>query len=257
MREKGKEWLRSLANNLSLLNPMLHRTMGNARLIFAKTKETKSVLSKWNKKVEVCLEIGIKEVADNIQSRDKDLFLFVGRFIYWKGVKLALHAFNTYHKSHKSAKLLFIGKGEMETYIRKYANENGLADCINIIPWITQDELKQYYLKSCAMIFPSLHDSSGNVVLEALSHGLPVISLNCGGPATIIGNELKELIVATDNLSVEEVTNELVQRMNMLSMDIIKHKEISDRCLSRARQMLWSQSVSNVYTLIKQSFFSK
>ena len=35
-------------------------------------------------------------------------------------------------------------------------------------------------------VYPSLHDSSGNVVLEALSFGLPVVCLDLGGPAQIV-----------------------------------------------------------------------
>jgi glycosyltransferase involved in cell wall biosynthesis len=42
------------------------------------------------------------------------------------------------------------------------------------------------YLRHDTFLFPSLHDSSGNVVLEALSCGLPVICLDAGGPAVLV-----------------------------------------------------------------------
>ena len=35
-------------------------------------------------------------------------------------------------------------------------------------------------------VYPSLHNSSGNAVLEALSFGLPVVCLDLGGPAQIV-----------------------------------------------------------------------
>jgi glycosyltransferase involved in cell wall biosynthesis len=42
------------------------------------------------------------------------------------------------------------------------------------------------YTRHDAFLFPSLHDSSGNAVLEALSCGLPVVCLDVGGPAVLV-----------------------------------------------------------------------
>jgi glycosyltransferase involved in cell wall biosynthesis len=36
------------------------------------------------------------------------------------------------------------------------------------------------------LLFPSLHDSSGNVVLEALRAGIPVVCIDTGGPGAIV-----------------------------------------------------------------------
>ena len=44
----------------------------------------------------------------------------------------------------------------------------------------------ELYRRHHALLYPSLHDSSGNVVLEALFHGLPVVCLDLGGPAEIV-----------------------------------------------------------------------
>jgi glycosyltransferase involved in cell wall biosynthesis len=37
------------------------------------------------------------------------------------------------------------------------------------------------------VIFPSLHDTGGYTVLEAMANGLPVLCLDCGGPAMAVG----------------------------------------------------------------------
>jgi glycosyltransferase involved in cell wall biosynthesis len=47
------------------------------------------------------------------------------------------------------------------------------------------------------LLFPSLHDSGGFVVLEALCHGMPVLCLDLGGPKEIVSLD-SGLIIKTD-----------------------------------------------------------
>ena len=248
-KERFKEWLREMMNKMALLNPMVNKCFNNASLILTKTQDTKDLLAKWTDKTIVNLELGIKSVCNYDIERDNDTFLFVGRFTYWKGVKLVLNAFSRYASNHPSARLLMIGKGEMECEIKQFAASYNLN--IEIIPWIKQEELKHYYSTAGAMLFPSLHDSSGNVVLESLSLGLPVICLDCGGPASVLGNTLSELVVDTKNKNVMSVVDSLREKMEQISTDGELRKTISKKCITRAQEMLWHYTVTNSYKLIE------
>jgi glycosyltransferase involved in cell wall biosynthesis len=57
------------------------------------------------------------------------------------------------------------------------------------MPWLPQEKLFEQYQTHDLLVYPSLHDSSGNAVLEALSFGLPVVCLDLGGPAQIVTSE--------------------------------------------------------------------
>lgn len=251
-KERIMERFRSLANQLAWFNPWLIQSFNNAAIILTKTKDTKTLLKKWENKTIVNLEIGIDSTLDKISGQKNDTFLFVGRFTYWKGIKLALLSFAEYVKKHPESKLIFIGEGNMEADINSFSIKNGLKRNISIIPWIKQDELKQFYLTSCAMLFPSLHDSSGNVVLEALSFGLPVICLDCGGPASILGNILSELTVETNNKDIQDVVKGLLQKMEILSNNNNYREELRSKCLLRAKTMLWQATVKNSYLMIEE-----
>lgn len=248
-KERFNEWLREMMNKVALLNPMVNKCFNNASLILTKTQDTKDLLTKWADKTIVHLELGIKSVSNYLVVRDKDIFLFVGRFTYWKGVKLVLKTFEQYSHKHASARLLMIGKGEMKCEIKQFAASCNLN--IEIIPWIKQEELKQYYSTAGAMLFPSLHDSSGNVVLEALSFGLPVICLDCGGPATVLGDTLTDLVVETKNKDVSNVADGIVEKMELISTDGEFRKMISKKCITRAQELLWSNTVNSCYKLIE------
>jgi len=251
-KERCKEWLRGLMNKFALHNPLLNKCFDHASIILTKTQDTKALLAKWAEKTIVNLELGIKTVSHSDTVRDKDLFLFVGRFTYWKGVKLVLKAFESYAQTHLDARLLMIGKGEMEGEIRRYAKLHNLN--IEIVPWIKQEELKQYYSSACAMLFPSLHDSSGNVVLESMSCGLPVICLDCGGPSTVVGEDLNVIVVSTKNASVETVVNNIVEKMNMLEVEGDLYRSIQKKGYQRAHSLLWRTIVDSTYKVIYQKF---
>lgn len=249
-KECLKDLLRSTANKFAFANPLLHKSFNKASLILTKTNDTKNCLGKWASKTFVNLEIGIDAVFRSNEPRNKNVFLFVGRFTYWKGVKLALMSFKVFSKTHSNARMLMIGKGEMEKYIRQYANENNLN--IEIIPWIKQEELKKYYSTACAMVFPSLHDSSGNVVLEALSFGLPVVCLDCGGPASILGESLTDTVVSTQKCSIDDVVCNIAKNMERLSNDAEFYSSIQERAYERAESLLWSPTVDKSYSFIKK-----
>jgi len=253
-KEKCKEWLRSMLNKIALHNPMVNKCFNHASLILTKTQDTKDLLTKWADKSIVNLELGIKSISHSEQVRDKDLFLFIGRFTYWKGVKLVLKAFDIYAQTHPDARLLMIGKGEMDGEITQYAKLHNLN--IKIVPWIKQEELKQYYSSACAMLFPSLHDSSGNVVLESLSFGLPVICLDCGGPASIMGEELKEIVIPTKNVAVDAVVNGIVEKMNALVTNGVLYKRIQEKGYKRADYLLWRNTVVSSYNMIESKLLS-
>lgn len=257
LKEQLKETIRSMANAFAFINPLFYLNFNRASLILTKTEDTKRVLKRWKDKTLVRLEIGINEVLEDKDSsvRKENSFLYVGRFTYWKGYQLTLMAFQKYAKKHPSSTLKMIGRGDIDA-IKAFAEKHNLQNQIEVIPWIKQSELKNYYSSSSAMVFPSMHDSSGNVVLEALSYGLPVICLDCGGPASVLGKELGDLTIQTKDKSIEEVINGLVSKMEVLNGNDAYAISVREKCLYRAKQKLWKEMIPKAYNEITDRLFN-
>ena len=256
--ERVKEYVRLWLNHVALLNPLLRNAFDQASLILAKTTETKNALQKdrWQQKTIVSLETGVYQVAADKGEGTSGLFLFVGRFLEWKGIAIALEAFHMYASNHPHARLKLIGKGEGEHTIRAFIVKNKLEQQVEVIPWMPQAELMDYYQKAVALVFPSLHDSSGNVVLEAMAYGLPTICLDCGGPSTIMGNTLKPLIVSTQGADRKQIAEGVCRCMQRLEDDKEFYRDMVERSLSRARQFLWPDLVRRSYDLICKNLLS-
>jgi len=54
--------------------------------------------------------------------------------------------------------------------------------------WVDRQRLAELYLGLDLFVFPSRFDTFGNVILEALAHGMPVLAYNCKGPKDILEN---------------------------------------------------------------------
>jgi glycosyltransferase involved in cell wall biosynthesis len=57
-------------------------------------------------------------------------------------------------------------------------------------------ELAAHYASADAFLFPSLSDTFGNVVLEALASGLPVVSFNCAAAAEHVDDGISGRLAA-------------------------------------------------------------
>lgn len=256
--KKGRlvENLRKLVNKLALLNPFYYTAYKYATLILTKTDETKAALGydTFKYKSVTKLEIGINRIYDkSVTERDMHTFLYVGRFIFFKAIELTLRSFKIYvEKFDKDAHLILIGKGPLRQSVEKFAKKYALDDKIEIIDWIEQKQLQYYYQNCAAMVFPSLHDSSGNVVLEALSNGMPTVTLDCGGPAVVLGDCLKSMVVRVGSNSVEQVSNDIAKTMHNVVSDTEYYINTSKLCQNRAKELLWSETINSTYSLIEE-----
>ncbi len=108
--------------------------------------------------------------------------LFAGRLVHMKGPDLAVEAFAAYRKRHpdSGATLTLVGDGPEKARVRALVEKLDLADSVRLIDWIERDRLMEIMKTASVFLFPS-HEGAGMVVPEALSFGVPVVTLeNCG-----------------------------------------------------------------------------
>ncbi len=140
--------------------------------------------------------------------RDKNIinFVFVGLNSRGKGGDELLEAFN--HTSNKNIRLTFISNIS-DSIREKYKDDSR----INILPPQPREKLlNEIYPKMDIMIFPSFYESFGVVLLEALSYGMGIITMNTYATPEIVqdgynGRLLHHPILKTTLLNGKEVIN--------------------------------------------------
>jgi glycosyltransferase involved in cell wall biosynthesis len=109
--------------------------------------------------------------------------LYVGKIISLKGIDLALEALSL---SGTDATLTLIGTGNYLPAVLRCVKKFGLKDRVTLRGKLPREQVLALYPTFDAMIFPSLHDTGGFAVIEAMFNELPVICLDCGGPAVAV-----------------------------------------------------------------------
>jgi glycosyltransferase involved in cell wall biosynthesis len=256
---KGFFWdlIRDLYNFSVKFDPFMWLTFKSANKIFVTSEGTKKIIpSIFHNKVETSLAIGIssKNLPKRINhvKKNKLKLLFVGRFLHFKGMLLGLKAFSKFVKINPNVCLTIVGDGSERTRWFKLINELNITKYINWIGWTDPKSLSKIYNTHDLFYFPSLRDSGGMVVLEAMSYGLPVICLSLGGPAVIVNKNCGQ-IINVDGLSEYEVIDKLSKALFYFYSNPKYLKKLSRGALLEVQNFNWSKLVNNVYQ--KNNFF--
>ncbi|MBI4997711.1 MAG: glycosyltransferase family 1 protein [Rhodocyclales bacterium] len=105
---------------------------------------------------------------------------YVGRLAPEKNLKLVLEVFSAIAARHPDARLLFVGDGPSLTALRQRHPEHIYAGMRR------GEELAAHYASADLFLFPSLTETFGNVVPEALASGLAVVAFDCAAAADLI-----------------------------------------------------------------------
>jgi 1,2-diacylglycerol 3-alpha-glucosyltransferase len=108
-------------------------------------------------------------------------FLCVARLSPEKNLKRLLTSYASYKRAHGIWDLVLVGSGPLEDELKAWAKTLGIEACVHFMGWRQVDEMPVFYGLASAFILPSLSETWGNVVNEAMASGLPVlVSEKCG-----------------------------------------------------------------------------
>ena len=114
-------------------------------------------------------------------------FLFVGELIPRKGLRQLLKACSLLNQlRNHNYRLLAIGDGEERTELAQLAQAENLNEFVTWLGWVPYEQLGAYFQLADALIFPTLEDVWGMVVLEAMAFGQPVLCSKWAGAAELI-----------------------------------------------------------------------
>lgn len=252
--QRARELFRSLLNGFARIDPLLRWGLKGSALILAKTGDTARALpAGFAERTAVALEIGTVP-RDGVVPRKAPTgrplrLLYAGRLLALKGIHLGLESIAKARAEGVDVEFNIVGSGPYEARLRRQADRLGIAAAVHWFPSIPQAELFARYREADAVLFPSLHDSSGNVVVEALSFALPVICLDLGGPAEIVTDE-SGCVVRTAGLDETGVIAGLAKAIELLARDGSAYERLSAGALVRSGELAWDKQMERIMKLI-------
>jgi len=237
---RWRESVRDVANHAIHGDPIMRSSFRQAEKIFVATRESLRLIPPtFQEKCTVQLGVGLSREYLGWTSQKRNVpdarlrLLFAGRLLEWKGLDIAIHVMRGLRDRGVLARFTIVGDGPAREALGRLAAELGVAEDLRWVVWLPHDQLHKHYYRHDALLFPSLRDSGGMVVLEALAHGLPVVCTDRGGPGVIV-NDRCGRVVQTLSRTKDEVIGELTDVLCELNCDRTLLKKLSAAARARA-----------------------
>lgn len=257
-RGKRFERLRNLARGLASFDPAACAAMRRADVVLATTEETAAAVRRLGaKRVAVETQLGMDD--DQLAffgkfplRRERPFRLIsIGRLLHWKGFHLGLKAFARIQQACPESEYWIVSSGPEAEAWQQLARDLGIAARVKF--WGRLPQLSQVYEKLAeadVLVHPALHEAFGNVCLEALAAGRPVICLDTGGPALQVTAECGFKAAVT---SEEVAVNELATAMQRLYADADLRLRLATAARTRARQAFyWPEKAEQMDRLYRE-----
>lgn len=201
--EVEREWINKMIKSW----PLYRRVLNQIYLIFAANPETQAYLRECINEPEKCkllTENGVN--TDQIcappekEDNDKVILLWSGRMIRRKGLSFLLDVLQLV-KTKKPYILKLVGDGPEICHLKKQASELGLKDRIEFVGKVSYEEMQHLYSSSDVFVFPSLRETTGTVLFEAMVNSLPIVTFDQNGAALLVDNNCGIKVNVIDDLS--------------------------------------------------------
>jgi glycosyltransferase involved in cell wall biosynthesis len=243
---------------LALLDPMLRLCVKRSSLALGTTAQTAEqllALGASSVRVQTAVALSKNEIAQIeaacAKRKEPDAgrtLLYVGRLIAWKGVHLGLRALA--QANDKRLRYRIIGEGPLRAWLEKEARRLGVADRVEFAGALPRDKVLEAYATADGFLYPSLHDSGGNAVIEAMCASLPILCLNYGGPDLIVTDECGWKVRTTSpDEAVQGLTSALNEFAGSETTRIERGKAARERCLN---EFTWEKRGEQLREIWKQ-----
>jgi len=199
-KEYLKEWAKIKGNSKLkailgfLINSFIYKLKYAA--IHTVSEAVKDDLIKWGVKKPIYVisnAIPMRE-AENIPTNPFQ-FVYVGRLVFYKNVEVAIKAIKIMKNTFPNVKLIIVGDGTYKEYLKNLVKELDMADNVVFRGRVSEEEKIRIIASSQAVVFPSIHEGFGIVILEAFMQKKPVLVSDVRPLSDIIKHEKTGMVI--------------------------------------------------------------
>lgn len=224
------------------LNPLTRLTVSRAALVLVNNDETMAFARRLGARdVAYLSEIGLP--PDHVDSTPPEggddvlRLLWVGRLMPRKAVPLALRAMAALPED-APVHLTVVGYGPQEGQMAGWIRELGLEDRVTFTGRVPFEAMAGHYRSSDALLFTSIRDSSGAQLLEAMGHGVPVITLAHHGANRLVPDDAGVKVPVT---SADGTLRDLASAILDMAGSAQRRRAMAAAALAFARSQTWPQ----------------
>jgi len=236
-----KEGFRNIINFLQFrFSPRVRKVTRKAALILVANSSVKRHFYKAHRiNTIVKLERGVSTINGKPHQFSKETqplkILWSGVLNNHKALHLLLLSLEN-SSNNFNFRLRILGSGPLENKLKKLAIKLNVNCQCEWMGWIPFEEVRVHYNWTDIFVFTSLRDTSGGVVLEALSYGVPVVCFDHQGVGDIVNQECGIKIPLSNPKNVIE---NLKKVLSDFASQRDRLQELSKGAKKRAREFDW------------------
>ncbi|MEO6304402.1 MAG: glycosyltransferase family 4 protein [Bacteroidia bacterium] len=175
-------------------------------------------------------------IHKRVEAKTKNI-LFLSRVEKTKGIYVLLEAFKKINAVNPDVDLIYAGDGLELNEIKERVAKEKISN-VTFTGFVDGKAKQELFMNASVFVFLSEFEGMPNAVLEAMAFGLPVITTDVGGIASVFVNEKNGYLLKETNTQV------IAENINTLLYNKELNEKISTLNYNEAKEKFWSNVVA-------------
>jgi glycosyltransferase involved in cell wall biosynthesis len=246
-----QECLRGCIVGTIRFNPGFRYCCRKARAIVVKTEQTAALVPAiYRGKVIQMTDVGISmdSRGDSESSRDRGTqvrIICVGTLGYWRGFDIAIRAFARTRRALDAVTLTIVGDGPEKKRLQAIADEEGVSQWVTFLGEVGKDSLDTELERNTIFLHPCLKEGGVTILLEAMGHGMPVVSMDAGGVTNLVPD--MKIPLSRPEQAISMMADVLIK----LGNDATLRAQVGQACRVSVERHTWAEKARKFYEIYK------
>lgn len=199
----------------------------------------------WPRGVDISLFSPLQRSSDlraqwlNDNHKSKSIILYVGRVSFEKNINLVIEAYKM--MDHTTCHLVIVGHGPALEEIQHTCYQSNIP--VTFTGYLQGKQLSEAFASADIFAFPSITETFGQVVLEAMASGLPVVGLDAEGVKDLVSPHKTGLLLNTNGLNKEEQATQYRHLLQQLITKKDMRYSMSKEAMVEAKRYTWFEAM--------------
>lgn len=189
-------------------------------------------------------EAFFSDADDELPLDDEPYILHVSQYAPKKNVGTLLEAYRSLMEDGIEHRLLIVGGGHKGGPTSEMVRLLGLEDSVTVMGRVPLEDLVHFYRHADLMVFPSLHESFGLPIIEAMASGCPVITSHKAAMPEV-GGEAAVYVDPMNSTNLKRTIREVLENPSLRERMVMKGYE-------RAELFTWPRAAQNVLSVYRK-----
>lgn len=186
------------------------------------------------------------KLRQNLAPKGEKLLLYVGRISIEKEIECLIRASNILTEKGVLHRLLIVGEGPHLHRLKQISSPQ-----TTFLGYLSGKTLQEMYASADLFLFASPTETYGNVILEAMASGLPVIAVNQGGVTENLVSGYNGFAVNRgDGGQMAQLTEKLLQNPDL-------YHRVQKNALAHAGERRWELVFKNLFRNYREAAYQK